>query len=76
MHIMAFFLHTDTHGVILISGLHGEQVYFIFFLCSSVTAAMSLSSRSIITVTNSKAFWGQSSTHLPQPSHFSESIMM
>ena len=76
MHVMAFFSHADTHGVVLISGLHGEQAYFIFFLCSSVTADTSLSSRSIITVTNSKTFWGQNSTHLPQPSHFSESIMI
>lgn len=76
MHVKAFFSHADMHGVVLISGLHGEHVYFIFFLCSSVTMATSLSSKLIIIVANSKAIWGHCSTHLPHPSHFSESTII
>ena len=37
----------STHGALLVSGLQEEQVYFIFFRCSSTTEATVLSSRSI-----------------------------
>jgi hypothetical protein len=66
----------NTHGALLVSGLQEEQVYFIFFLCSSATEATVLSSRSINMVSSWSADRGHALTHLPQPLHLSVSIVM
>ena len=50
MHLIAFVLHAKTHGVLLVSGLHDEQVYLIVLRCSSLTAATVLSSKSMNSV--------------------------
>ena len=74
--LIALFSQANTHGVLLVSGLQEEQVYFIFFRCSSTTDAAVLSSRSINMVSSWSADWGHCLTHLPQPLHLSVSIVM
>jgi len=44
--LIALLSHASTHGVLLVSGLQQEHVYFIFFRCTSTTEATVLSSRS------------------------------
>jgi hypothetical protein len=75
-HQIAFSAQANTHGALPLSGLHGEQVYFISLRCRSVTAATVLSSKSISIVTNSRADCGHCTAHLAQPIHFSASITM
>jgi hypothetical protein len=73
-HLIAFSVQASTHGALPVSGLHEEQVYFMFLRCCSVTAATVLSSKSIIIVTSSSADCGHAFTHLPQPLHLSVSM--
>jgi len=47
VHLIALLSQANTHGVLLVSGLQEEQVYFIFFRCVSTTEAAVLSSRSM-----------------------------
>jgi hypothetical protein len=63
-----------THFVRFISGLQPAQEYFILFLCSSLTTAIVLSSKSTKTDSNRKTASGHCSMHFPQPLHLSESI--
>ena len=76
MHQMALALHAVVQGVWLVSGLQVVQVYWIFLRCSSFMAAMVLSSRSMNSVTSSRAFFGQLWVHLVHPVHLSESTTM
>jgi hypothetical protein len=55
-HFIASREQATVHGPFPVSGLHDEQVYLIFFRCSSVTAATVLSSKSISIVSIFKAF--------------------
>ena len=52
VHLIAFDSQANAHGALLVSGLQEEQVYFIFFRCSSVTDATFLSSRSMSMVSS------------------------
>ena len=52
MQLIALLSQANTHGALLVSGLQEEQVYFIFFRCSSVTDATVLSSRSMSMVSS------------------------
>jgi hypothetical protein len=75
-HLIAFDSQAKTQGVLLISGWHDAQVYFIFFLCSSVTTATVLSSRSMNSVSSLSACSGHFWMHLPQLLHLSESTII
>ena len=74
--LIALYSQANTHGELLVSGLQEEQVYFIFFRCSSITDATVLSSRSISMVSKCRADCGHCLTHLLQPLHLSVSIVM
>ena len=74
--LIALRSQANTHGALLVSGLQGEQVYFIFFRYPSTTDATVLSSRSIRMVSNCRADWGHCLMHLLQPLHLSVSIVM
>jgi len=50
--LIALLSHANMQGVVLVSGLQGEQVYFILFRCCSVTEATDLSSRFMNMVSN------------------------
>jgi hypothetical protein len=54
-HLTAFVSQAKMQGVLLFSGLQEAQVYFIFFLCSSLIAATVLSSRSMNSVSSLSA---------------------
>jgi hypothetical protein len=76
VHLSALLSQVSTHGVWLVSGLQGAQVYLIFFLWSSVTEATDWSSRSMNIASSCSAAVGHALTHFPQPLHMSVSMVM
>jgi len=60
-----------------LAGLHGAQVYLIFFLSSSLTVATVFSdSGSYSSVAISSTFGGHAGTHSPQLLHLSVSMLI